>query len=336
MNPLISFVVPIYNIDDNLLSRCIESLISQQSDKLPIEIILVDDGSTKTNGEICDSFAVRYPFIMVIHSSNKGVSVARNIGIDNSSGDYICFVDPDDRLMEKYIQKPYSICREKKADVVVFTAVSSIELSKGFSGDNSLKANMISDKEFQVICKQVISIAGDKFNYGACWGKLIKRSFIHDNNLKFIPGLRKAQDRVFMFDLYQKKPNTYSYDDVGYIYTIFNPTSICNKYNPNIINILEETQKQFELRNHNGEFTDAINSMNMMFFSEYMNLMFANNNNPDSKNIRIKKLKDLLKREPYITALKEVRLNSVRKKCTLMVILLRLKLYYFAISINYN
>lgn len=324
-------------MDNKLLEQCIHSLISQLTEGIRIEIILIDDGSTEDNAKLCDQYGMRYNFIKVMHSPNNGVSVARNIGIDNSSGDYVCFVDPDDRMIEGYIQKAYRYCLTNDADIIIFSFISSVELSSGFVNNNSLKLKKISNDELHSISSEVISISGDKFNFGACWGKLIRRSFIIDNNLEFVPGLKKAQDRVFMFDLYQKKPRAFTYDDVGYIYTIENnESSICHKYNPNIIQILEETQKEFEKRNINDEFYDALNSMNMMFLFEYMQLLFTHPDNPDSKEVKINKLKTLVKREPYKTSLKKVKLTSVRKKCALMIILLRLGMYSKAISLHYD
>lgn len=102
----ISIVVPVYGVEQ-YLEECVDSLINQTFKD--IEIILVDDGSPDNCGSICDAFATRYPQIRVIHQENSGLSVARNIGIDSSSGEYICFVDSDDMVAPDYCQRLYEL-----------------------------------------------------------------------------------------------------------------------------------------------------------------------------------------------------------------------------------
>jgi len=87
-NPLISIIVPVFNVQKSL-NRCIESLIAQTYTML--EIILVDDGSTDGSGQLCDDWLTRDSRVKVIHKSNGGLSDARNAGIDASHGDYLVF-----------------------------------------------------------------------------------------------------------------------------------------------------------------------------------------------------------------------------------------------------
>ena len=94
-NPLISVVVPVYNVEE-FLDDCIRSIVNQTYTNL--EIILVDDGSTDQSPEICDEWMRRDPRIKVIHKSNGGVSSARNIGIEQATGEYLGFVDSDDYI----------------------------------------------------------------------------------------------------------------------------------------------------------------------------------------------------------------------------------------------
>ena len=93
MNSLVSIVVPLYNKEE-YIQRCIDSLLSQTYEHL--EILIVDDGSTDRSGEIAD--AVRDERLVVIHQENRGLSEARNTGINHSSGEYLVFVDADDTV----------------------------------------------------------------------------------------------------------------------------------------------------------------------------------------------------------------------------------------------
>lgn len=105
-NPLISIIVPVYKVE-KYLSLCINSIINQTYKNL--EILLIDDGSPDNCGKICEEFAKMDNRISVIHKENGGLSDARNVGLDNCKGDYIAFVDSDDEINEKYIEKLYKL-----------------------------------------------------------------------------------------------------------------------------------------------------------------------------------------------------------------------------------
>ena len=98
---LISVVVPIYNVEA-YLEKCINSIINQTFSDL--EILLIDDGSTDSSSDICDRYGSMDTRIKVLHKKNGGLSSARNAGIDLSKGDYLCFIDSDDYIDERYIE----------------------------------------------------------------------------------------------------------------------------------------------------------------------------------------------------------------------------------------
>ncbi len=116
INPLISVIVPVYNVE-KYLPECIESIISQYYENL--EILLVDDGSTDRFGAICDTYAKKDKRVRVIHQKNGGLSAARNKGLDNCSGEYITFVDSDDYIEKELLQILYSNILETDSDCVV-------------------------------------------------------------------------------------------------------------------------------------------------------------------------------------------------------------------------
>ena len=101
MNPLISVIVPIYKVERYLV-RCLDSIVNQTYRNL--EIILVEDGSPDNCGAICDDYARLDERIRVIHQENRGLSAARNAGLDIMSGEYLMFVDSDDRLKSNILQ----------------------------------------------------------------------------------------------------------------------------------------------------------------------------------------------------------------------------------------
>lgn len=113
---MISIIVPIYKVE-KYLPKCIESLINQT--KKDIEIILVDDGSPDGCPEICDEYAKKDSRIVVIHQPNRGVSAARNAGLNAAKGELIGFVDPDDRVAPEMYEKMEKAINGKGAELAV-------------------------------------------------------------------------------------------------------------------------------------------------------------------------------------------------------------------------
>lgn len=113
---LISIIVPVYQVE-GYLRECIDSLINQTYEN--IEILLIDDGSTDKSGQICDDYAQKDNRIRVIHQEYKGVSVTRNTGLKNASGEYISFVDSDDVVSAEYIEVLYNLIKEYNADISI-------------------------------------------------------------------------------------------------------------------------------------------------------------------------------------------------------------------------
>ena len=101
MDPLVSVVVPVYNVE-KYLDRCVQSLLTQTYPNY--EIVLVDDGSPDNCPAMCDAYAKKYENVAVLHKKNGGISDARNYGVQRAKGDWIVFVDSDDYVAENYIE----------------------------------------------------------------------------------------------------------------------------------------------------------------------------------------------------------------------------------------
>ncbi len=98
---MLSVIIPIYNVQD-YLARCIDSVLAQTYKDL--EIILVDDGSHDTSGDICDEYDLKYRHVRVIHKSNGGLSDARNAGLEIARGEYVTFIDADDYVHPRFVE----------------------------------------------------------------------------------------------------------------------------------------------------------------------------------------------------------------------------------------
>lgn len=178
--PEFSVIIPVYNIE-KYVSQCVESVIKQKN--VCFEIILVDDGSTDSTGEICDWYAVKTSNLKVIHQENKGSSMARNKGVEYAKGEYIIFLDGDDWWKrEDFLEKIANRISEKKTDVIIFNFEKVYEngsKKKYFA----LKTNMpITNMEFEWIYKNELWIA-------CPWNKVIARKLFEKNKLCFTPNV---------------------------------------------------------------------------------------------------------------------------------------------------
>lgn len=114
--PLISIIIPVYNVE-KWLDECVKSVLSQAYSNL--EIILVDDGSKDSSGALCDQWATQEPRIRVIHKKNGGLSSARNAGLDCATGEYVLFLDSDDLIHPQICSKLYDCIEQTQADIAI-------------------------------------------------------------------------------------------------------------------------------------------------------------------------------------------------------------------------
>jgi len=187
--PLISVIVPVYNVE-NYIVDCVNSIISQSYDNL--EIILVDDGSTDNSGILCDSYLSKDARVRVIHQSNRGLSAARNIGIDIAQGDYIGFVDSDDCIHPEM----YSRLME---DITEYDVLLSFCQYKRFRNGITLEDSLLYKNTELFSPHDVIyeSLAGEK--WWEAWTKLYHRSLFL--SIRFPEG-RTNEDYAIMMNIY--------------------------------------------------------------------------------------------------------------------------------------
>jgi glycosyltransferase involved in cell wall biosynthesis len=116
LNELISVIVPVFKVEA-YLAKCIESIRCQTYPNF--ELILVDDGSPDGSPQICDDYAAVDDRIRVIHKNNRGLSSARNAGLDIAQGEFICFIDSDDYIKPEYLETLLTLQRKNNADLVI-------------------------------------------------------------------------------------------------------------------------------------------------------------------------------------------------------------------------
>ncbi|WP_086313933.1 hypothetical protein A5821_001482 [Enterococcus sp. 7F3_DIV0205] len=112
----ISIIVPVYNVE-RYLRKCVDSILNQTF--TDIEVILVDDGSTDSSGEICDEYVLQDQRVQVIHKENGGLSDARNTGIESARGEYLGFVDSDDYIALDMYELLFNNIQKEAADLAI-------------------------------------------------------------------------------------------------------------------------------------------------------------------------------------------------------------------------
>lgn len=152
---LISVVLPIYNVE-RYLDRSIKSILDQTYKDL--EVILVDDGSTDTSGSKCDDWKRKDKRIKVIHKENGGLGEARNTGIENATGEYICFFDSDDYVDLGLIQKAYKRAKDDMADIVTW-GVNEVSVTGKIRGipPQTRKELYIGDEVQSIVLPELIT-----------------------------------------------------------------------------------------------------------------------------------------------------------------------------------
>lgn len=210
----ITIVIPVYNVQA-YLEECLQSVRSQIYKN--IEIILVDDGSTDNSGHLCDYFANQDERIHVVHQSNQGLSVARNVGLQNGSGDYVLFLDSDDyyadtRVISSLVDK---LQQFDYPDTLLFCRVDYYQnLNKNFSEppyDEVVLNEMMTPVEcFKHLLHQ------QRFNMSACF-QIIKRSVLVDNKIEFEKGIRN-EDIDWSIQLWRCLKNVKVVNLYAYIY----------------------------------------------------------------------------------------------------------------------
>ena len=189
---MVSIIVPVYN-GEHTIEKCINSLLNQTFDE--IEIIIIDDGSIDKSLMCINKIARIDNRIKVISQNNRGVSNARNVGIKNSSGEFICFIDCDDWVGNDYIENLYKLITTTSSDLSVcgYTEVfNNINIEKIIS-----KSKLNHDGTINGQAKDILVQIKDYIN-SPCL-KLYKSSIIIENKLFFNEDMITAEDQDFNY-----------------------------------------------------------------------------------------------------------------------------------------
>lgn len=228
--PLISIILPIYNIQ-SYLPKCMQSLFSQTYKNL--EFVMVDDGSTDESGKICDEYEKKDERIKVIHKENGGLSDARNVGISNAQGEYITCIDPDDYVDPDYVSYLYILIKKYKAKMSI--AQHRVYYDNGTMRDNGKFGDELLSSEK---CMERL-LYHDVVDTSA-WGKLYHRTLF--NNVRYPKG-KLFEDIGTTYKLIIQCENVAVGYESKYNYIFHNDSIVNGRFTPNKFDLIEMTDK---------------------------------------------------------------------------------------------
>lgn len=228
---LISVIVPVYNVKA-YLPRCLESIAAQGYE--PMEVILVDDGSTDGSGTVCDEWAERDSRFKVLHRDNAGPGQARNAGLDVSHGHYVAFIDSDDYVHPDYLSTLHRLAEECDAEAVLcrWTEFRAGQDEPKADAGNGLVRVMSGKEALRRIFYQ------DDLTHSP-WGRLLKRSLFDDCRFteKYV-----YEDLEIAYALYRKAAHVVETDANLYCY-LLRDTSLMRTFNPRRTVVLDITER---------------------------------------------------------------------------------------------
>ena len=222
-NFLISIVIPVYNAE-KYLEQCLNSIKNQTYKNF--EVILVNDGSIDNSESICKAFVESDTRFRYYLKANGGASSARNLGLDNVTGEYITFIDADDWVDENHLEVLINNIKENNSDMAVSSIKKFDNVSKfGFRVHSKqekylLNYNKLNREEFLVILPKLIHASN---SYKIAVSKLFKKELLSD--VRFDESIVYGEDLEFFFKIYNNISSISYVDEVSYIYRLYDEST---------------------------------------------------------------------------------------------------------------
>ena len=264
--PLISIIVPVYNVQE-YLSKCIESILNQTMKDF--ELILINDGSNDKSPKICDKYSLKDSRIKVIHKENEGVSIARNTGINISRGKYIVFADSDDYVDENWCCEMYKAIINNNKHMIM----TGITIYNTRSNNNIInKLDLNSDTDISRIKKKDFFILYKKQLISSPCNKIYIRKIINDNAIRFKKSLTLGEDLLFNLE-YLKfvDEDIIIINKPLYNYILNDKESLDNRYYENLFEIYN--MQYSKLYSFMELFNADIKAYEVSFYSSYFYML---------------------------------------------------------------
>lgn len=192
MEPKISVIVPVYNIEKYLL-ECLESIAAQTLED--IQVLLIDDGSKDTSGKICKAFIETHPNFAYFYKENGGTASARNVGLEHARGEYIGFVDSDDWIEPDMFETMYRAVKEANADIVyckMAGLTDYVNLPEGIYTEEAIRSVI-----YPAILPHLVPSGTFRTVDWGNWSRLYRRTLVQGNHIRFYEQSRRCEDFAF-------------------------------------------------------------------------------------------------------------------------------------------
>lgn len=263
--PLISVIVPAYNVE-KYIEDCINSIINQTYENL--EILIVDDGSTDSTGDICDKFAEKDNRIKVIHQANGGMSEARNTALKHMTGEYIACIDSDDFVTDNYLNMLYSALKENKADMAMCN-FRNVTQTAGYNISQNNNKDMFGAKYLDSRALQKELYKSGNIRYVTVWGKLYKKRLFKGIRM---PVGRRFEDMYIAPFVFSRVRKAVVFDNRNYCYRV-RKGSIMQKKDRHNMDIVQALGQHilYYVKKHEWELaTDAAKFLKEMIIEKFL------------------------------------------------------------------
>lgn len=213
---LLTVIIPVYNTE-KYLRACIDSVLKQSY--TDFELLLINDGSTDASGKICDEYVLKHARVKVFHKENGGVSSARNLGLDHAIGDWICFVDSDDEVLEDALQNYVDCVKSTDADIIISNYI--VKYENGI--ENPIKLGLVTSK---LQNNDLINDIVDGKIHGSLCNKIVKADIL--KKFRFDPDITYMEDKFLLIKMLLREPNVFFMNKSTYVYWQ-RPDSATNK-----------------------------------------------------------------------------------------------------------
>ena len=252
---MIDIIIPVYNTQLDDLKRCLDSIVNQTY--RDYKVYIIDDGSNKKTKEFLDNY--KYDNFIIKHTSNNGISSARNLGIDLSSSKYITFVDSDDTIKRTFLEEAFKIIEDNNLDIIIggYNEIKDNKISKtrlSLPGlhiyENENINNFLEKLLSSKTCERNTEIADCPV--GRIYTRLFRRKSI--GNLRFDTNIKMSEDTLFMIDYTKQAKKIGVIDKIWYNYYI-NDYSVSRGTNKevlinNINGFIKEVEKRMNKENN--------------------------------------------------------------------------------------
>lgn len=329
MNKLVSVIIPAFNPPIMLFENCIKSIVNQSYKEL--EIIVIDDGSSKDNSGNLDNVCKIDSRIKLFHQPNKGEGAARNAGIEKATGDFIIFVDADDCLGVDFLEFAVEKIEEYNADIVSGKVTMCDKATVGNKPDTTnftvIESNDIWKVQRDYLLERTELLKSlDYLDMGSC-AKLIRKKIM--SGMRFPEGVKLSADQVFNHLLIEKCKKMVISDYPSYFY-VMNMESVSHSYNPDAVIIMMHSLELVKMHLiDKQEITDAFYYHVIEDYQKALQFSIFNTSEKRVKfNVIKNKLKNFSKHPLVIEAFSNINPNLYSSKLRyIKMYLLKHRLY---------